>query len=74
VVVADSNRFSASRESSALTVVNAQAALARRPAVIGTVRAGLFPREMALEPNGDTLLVGDFNSDQLEAVAVNDVR
>jgi hypothetical protein len=25
---------------------------------------------MALEPNGNTLLVGNFGSDQLEAVAV----
>jgi hypothetical protein len=29
---------------------------------------------MALEPNGDTLLVGNFNSEQLEAVAVGNIR
>jgi hypothetical protein len=53
-----------------VTVVSAAAALAQRPAIIGTVSAGSFPRELALEPNGDTLLVGNFGSDQLEAVAV----
>jgi hypothetical protein len=29
---------------------------------------------MALEPNGDTLLVGNFSSDQLEAVDVAHLR
>ncbi len=63
VIVAD-------RAHSRLTVVSVAAALAHRPAVLGTIPAGSQPREMALEPNGDTLLVGDFGSDQLEAVDV----
>jgi hypothetical protein len=46
----------------------AAAALAGCPAIVGTIPAGSFPREMALEPNARTLLVGDFGSDQLEAV------
>jgi DNA-binding beta-propeller fold protein YncE len=74
VVVADSNRFNASGAHSDLTVVSAPAALAGRSAILGTIPAGSFPREMALEPNGDTLLVGNFASKQLEAVAVGDLR
>jgi hypothetical protein len=70
VIVADSNRFAAPGAHAELTVVGAAAALAGRPAILGTIPAGVFPREMALEPNGDTLLVGNFGSDQLEAVAV----
>jgi hypothetical protein len=69
-VFADSNRFAARGAHSGLTVVSAAAALAGRPSILGTIPIGSFPREMPLEPNGDTLLVGNFGSDQLEAVAV----
>lgn len=68
VVVADSNRFGRSGAHSELTVVNAAAALAGRPSVAGSLPAGLFPREMAVEPDGRTLLIGNFRSSQLEAV------
>jgi DNA-binding beta-propeller fold protein YncE len=74
IVVADSDRFSAPGATTALTVVDANAALAHRPAILGNIRAGGFPREMALEPNGNILLVGNFGSDQLEAVAVDTLR
>lgn len=69
VVVADSNRFGANGATSDLEVVNVAAALADRPAVIGHVRAGLFPRDMTLAPDG-TLLVSNFDSGQVEAVDV----
>lgn len=68
IVVADSNRFHARGASAALTIVNAQAALARKPAVLGTLPAGSFPREIAATPHGTMLLVGNFASDQLETV------
>ncbi len=51
-------------------VVNVAAARAGRPAVMGVIPAGLFPREMALEPGGQTLLVTNYASGQLEAVSV----
>jgi hypothetical protein len=38
--------------------------------VLGYLRAGLFPRQLALEPGGRTLLVTNFASEQLEAVDV----
>ncbi len=68
IVVADSNRFAPPGAHSQLTVVDAAAALALRPAGQGTIAAGAFPREMSLAPNGLTLLVSNFGSDQLEAV------
>ena len=49
------------------------AALARRPALLGAVRAGEFPREMSLESNGTTLLITNYDSDQLEAVDTQDL-
>lgn len=71
IVVADSNRFNGIGARASLTVVDAEAALAHRPAILGTIPAGSFPREMALERDGRTLLVGDFASRQLEAVNVS---
>jgi DNA-binding beta-propeller fold protein YncE len=70
LVIADSNRFSVSGAVANLAVVNVAAALAGRPAVVGYIPAGLFPREMALEPGGRTLLVTNYASSQLEAVSV----
>jgi DNA-binding beta-propeller fold protein YncE len=71
IVVADSNRFYAQGAHASLTVVDAAAALAHRPAILGTILAGSFPREMSLETDGRTLLVGNFASGQLEAVNVS---
>jgi DNA-binding beta-propeller fold protein YncE len=73
IVVANSNRFGASGASSSLAVVGVGAALAGRTALLGYLPAGGFPREMALEPGGRTLLVTNFNSEQLEAVNVADL-
>jgi DNA-binding beta-propeller fold protein YncE len=73
IVVADSNRFRAAGASAGLSVIDTQAALAAKPAVLGTLRAGEFPREMALDPSGQTLLVTNFDSDQLEAVNTRDL-
>jgi DNA-binding beta-propeller fold protein YncE len=70
IVVADSNRFQASGAASSLALVSVPAALAGRPALLGYLRAGGFPRQMALEPDGRTLLVTNFSSQQLEAVSV----
>jgi DNA-binding beta-propeller fold protein YncE len=70
IVVADSNRFGVSGAAANLDVVNVAAALRGRPAVLGHITAGLFPREMALVPGGRTLLVTNFGSDQVEAVDV----
>jgi DNA-binding beta-propeller fold protein YncE len=74
VVVADSNRFNAPGASSDLSVVDVAAALAGRPAVVGRIPAGQFPREMALVPGGQRLLVSNYLSEQLEAVSVPSIR
>lgn len=70
VVVADSNRFGATGATSDLSVVNVAAAMAGKPAVLGIIPAGQFPREMALEPDGRRLLVTNYLSGQLEAVSI----
>jgi DNA-binding beta-propeller fold protein YncE len=70
IVVADSNRFGQRGATSSLAVVNVAPALAGKPALAGYLPAGGFPRQMALEPGGRTLLVTDFTSQQLETVNV----
>lgn len=74
VIVADSNRFNAPGAHAALSVVDARAALAHRPAVMATLPAGRFPRELAVERSGSVALVSDFGSDQLEIVNVSRFR
>jgi DNA-binding beta-propeller fold protein YncE len=53
-------------------VVDSSAALAHRPAIIGTINAQQFPRDVALEPAGTVLLVSNFGSGTLEAVHIGD--
>jgi DNA-binding beta-propeller fold protein YncE len=74
LIVADSDRFEAPRAHPALTVIDTAAALAHHPAVIATLRAGGFPREMAVEPNGRAVFVTDFASSQLETVNTTGAR
>jgi hypothetical protein len=69
MVVAESNRFSAQRATSDLSVVNVATALAGKPAVAGLIPAGQFPREMAFVP-GQRLLVSNFASGQLGAISL----
>jgi DNA-binding beta-propeller fold protein YncE len=68
LVVADSDRFGASGASSELNVVSVPAALTGRPAVVGELSTGLFPRDMAVSPGG-TLLVSDYSSGEVQAIA-----
>jgi 6-phosphogluconolactonase (cycloisomerase 2 family) len=68
IVAADSNRFGTAGAASSLAVISVPRALAGQPALLGYLRTGGFPREMALEPSGRILLVTDFSSQQLEAV------
>ena len=67
IVVADSNRFSVAGARANLAVINVADALDGRPAIVGHIPAGRFPRDMTAAPNG-TVLVSDFSSGQVEAV------
>jgi DNA-binding beta-propeller fold protein YncE len=67
IVVADSNRFATAGATSDLNVA---AAVAGKSAVVGLIPAGQFPREMALDPGGQRLLVSNYLSGQLEAVSI----
>jgi serine/threonine-protein kinase len=70
MVVADSNRDNVGTAKPGLAVIDVDKALAGQPAVLGTIKSGLAPRQFALEPNGKTLLVTNTQSGQVEAVNV----
>ena len=68
-----SNRFTDAGASASLAVVDVSDALKGRPALLGYLPAGRFPRQMAVEQGGRTLLVTNFDSSQLESVNVADL-
>jgi len=70
MVVADSNRDNVGTAAPGLAVIDVDKALAGKPAVLGTIKSGLAPRQFALEPGGKTLLVTNTGSGQVEAVNV----
>ena len=68
LVVADSNRFGSSGAPANLAVIaiGPNGVLTLR----GYVPAGVFPRDMAVSPDGKTLVVSNFGSGQVETVDV----
>jgi hypothetical protein len=73
IVVADSDRFNATGQKSTLAVIDVGDALARKPALLGYLPAGGFPRDMAADANGSELLVANYTSHQVESVDAADL-
>jgi DNA-binding beta-propeller fold protein YncE len=71
VVVADSNRFEVGGAFSNLAVVSTNGD--GRTQLLGYMTAGAFPRDMAVSPDGKSLVVSDFDSGQVEWVALGSV-
>ena len=67
IVVADSSRFGDSGGSD-LTIIDAARIVEGRAAVIGTIAAGQFPRELHKVPDGRALLLTDTDSKQIERI------
>ena len=69
VIVTSSNRFGGSvSDHQPLTVVDARRLRAGVPALIGTIPAGAFPRELRLTADGRTLFATNFASRTLEMI------
>jgi DNA-binding beta-propeller fold protein YncE len=68
MVVADSDRFAPGIPTSNLAVVDVADALHSRPALLGYLPAGLFPRDVAASASGSILLVANYESGQAEAI------
>jgi DNA-binding beta-propeller fold protein YncE len=71
VVTANSNRYGQdAAQPQTLSVIDADAALKGRKALVGSIPAGAFPRELASLPDGRSLLVTNVFSQSLQAVSV----
>ncbi|HYR78207.1 MAG TPA: YncE family protein [Pyrinomonadaceae bacterium] len=69
VFVSNSNRFSSNRTArQTLTVIDAANVGAGQAAILGSVPAGAFPREFGHSPDGQTLFVANYNSNELEVI------
>lgn len=69
VFVTNSNRFSSKRTArQTLTVIDALNVGAGPAAILGSVPAGAFPREFGQSPDGQTLFVANYNSNELEVI------
>ena len=69
VVVTSSNRFGGgAQDRQPLTVVDAAKLRAATPAVVGTIQAGAFPRELRVTADGRTLFVTNFASRTLQMI------
>jgi DNA-binding beta-propeller fold protein YncE len=67
IVVGDSNRFDRKGSKAQLTVIDTRAALHRKPAILGSLPSGPFPREAALGFGG-ALLLTNSGTEQIEAL------
>ncbi|KAK3659433.1 hypothetical protein LTR56_001323 [Elasticomyces elasticus] len=74
IVTADSDRFNYTGSSTGLTVVDVEMALEGNTngsrSVLGRVPTYEFPRAMALSPDGQTMLVTQYDSGKIQAVDV----
>jgi DNA-binding beta-propeller fold protein YncE len=69
LVVADSNRFALRGARATLAVVTG--ASHGRLTLAGYLTSGSFPRDMVVSPNGETVIVSNYGSGQVETVAVH---
>jgi DNA-binding beta-propeller fold protein YncE len=73
ILTADSNRFLYTNTTSGISVVDVQAALQGKQALLGRIPTGKFPRELAISPDKRTILVSDYYSAQVQAVDVDSI-
>lgn len=70
VLVGNSDRFAGQTAPQTLTVLDAAKIASGAAAVLGSVPAGAFPREMTLSPDGHTLFLTNFGSNSLQVMEV----
>ncbi|KAH8193588.1 hypothetical protein TruAng_012247 [Truncatella angustata] len=74
VLTADSNRWGYSNTSTGLTVVDTLSVQKGIVANFPQIRTGQFPREFGLSPDGNTLLVSEFDGYAVRAVNVSSLK
>jgi DNA-binding beta-propeller fold protein YncE len=69
IVVTNSDRFAADRKSrQVLTVIDASRVAEGASAILGSIPAGAFPREFGISPDGSTLFVANYESNEIEFI------
>ncbi len=77
ILTANSNRFASldpslyGNATTGLSVVDVDAAIRGEQANLGQIPTGLFPRELAVSPDGKTILVSDYGSMMIQAIDVS---
>ncbi|KAM4058661.1 ribosomal protein [Hirsutella rhossiliensis] len=69
IITSDSNRFGYAGATTGLTVVDVKAALNGKQG-FPRIPTGSFPREFAVSPDGNTLLVGQYGSKTIQAIDI----
>jgi DNA-binding beta-propeller fold protein YncE len=70
LAVTNSNRFSTGNAMQSLTIIDTTKIRSGEDAILGTVAAGVFPRELRLTENHETLLLTNFGSKTLALIDV----
>lgn len=70
LAVANSNRFANDQTPQTLILLDTQQVLADHSGVLGTLRVGIFPRELDLSPDGQSLLLTNYGSNSLSIIDV----
>src|SRR4029079_15969322 len=68
VIVTNSNRFAGARDDQSLTVVDASKVADGAGAIIGSIPAGSFPRELRVTADGRTLILTNFGSRTIQMI------
>ena|SRR5215813_8080170 len=69
VLVTNSNRFARDQTArQTLTVIDAARVAEGQAAILGSIKAGIFPREFGHSPDGRLLFVANYNSNELEVL------
>jgi DNA-binding beta-propeller fold protein YncE len=68
VIVTNSNRFAGAGDDQSLTVIDATKIAAGASAVIGSIPAGAFPRELRVSADGRTLFLTNFGSRTIQMI------
>src|SRR5262245_7691337 len=69
IILTNSNRFARDQTArQTLTVIDASRVSEGTPAIVGSIPAGIFPRELGQSPDRQTLFVSNFTSNELEII------
>ncbi len=74
VLVANSNRFASNAQRETFSVVDIERALTGRPAILGSIPVGSFPREIVVDASQGSIFVTNFGSGSLSVIGVESLR